>query len=533
MRRTLNQMLSNGWLVCASSLVAVAILVLLLWSPWSQGPALSGTLRLYCAAGMVRPMEEIIADYQRLYGVVVQPNYGGSGNLLANIRAAGGAGDLFLSADEFTMREAQKLGLAKEAIPVAVITPVLIVQRRFQDELVAKGKPVARLRDLLRDDLRVVLANPEGAAIGRTTRLLLEAEGLWDRFEKRRKEGDGQVSMVGTVNEVAQRVAMKEGYVGLVWSPIARQFKDLAIVPLPVSSHATEHIVIGVLAKASNPTVALHFARYVTARDRGQTIFAKYDFDTIPDADFWEEVPQIHLSAGAMLEPGIRDVLSAFQEREGVRIDTSYAGCGLLVSQMESIQRGQKPGHFPDAYVSCDISFTEKVRPWFDAARIILENDLVLITPPGNPRNIKSLDDLKRTDLGKIGLPHPRNSAIGKITYDLLLKLHFSEEALDPGVNRRIVHADAAHTLVNQMRSGALDVAVVARSNARSMPDADKHLEVIDIDVPGALATQTYSIARNSRHHYLMERLFRALMAPASLERFRDLGFRVKYQSHD
>src|SRR4051812_17159501 len=101
MRRTRGHLgfLSNAWLVRGASLLAVLALSLLLWSPWDR-PGISGGkgLRLYCAAGLQKPVAEIIKRYAKEYGVTVEPTYGGSGELLSMIRAAGGAGDLFLSA---------------------------------------------------------------------------------------------------------------------------------------------------------------------------------------------------------------------------------------------------------------------------------------------------------------------------------------------------------------------------------------------------------------------------------------------------
>jgi ABC-type molybdate transport system substrate-binding protein len=196
---------------------------------------------------------------------------------------------------------------------------------------------------------------------------------------------------------------------------------------------------------------------------------------------------------------------------------------------MESIKRGEKRAHFPDAYVSCDLSFTKKVEQWFESATIILQNDLVLIVPKDNPKGIRSLEDLKRKDL-RIGMPHPKNSAMGAIVHDLLKnKLNFPEYVYTPEKNEQLMHTDAAHFLVNQMRTGALDVAIVGRSNAMSTPaNVEKHLQVIDIDVPGALARQTFAIAKETKHKHLMERLLQALVAPSNLARFKQLGFKVE-----
>jgi len=75
------------------------------------------------------------------------------------------------------------------------------------------------------------------------------------------------------------------------------------------------------------------------------------------------------------------------------------------------------------------------------------------------------------------------------------------------------------------MRAGALDLAVVYRSNARSAAANSDALEVIDLSFPETFATQPFAVAKDSRHKYLMRRLLRSIQSPESAARFRELGF--------
>jgi ABC-type molybdate transport system substrate-binding protein len=524
----------RAWLLGGLSVLSLIGLGVLLASPWDR-PGVAGgvSLRFYCAAGMRRPVADILGDYQRVYDVSAQVTYEGSGKLLSTMRAAGGKGDLYLAADADDMDRARRRGLVAEVIPAAVLRPVLVVSKRTQQELREKGRPVASAADLLRDDLKVVLADPELAAIGRLTRAVLSRPGaaIWPKLERQLKAGSARVATVGTVNEVAQAVRLRPNTIGVVWSGVAAQFPGLEAVAAPEFAGAAERLQVGVLARSEHPTAALQLARYLTARDRGLVAFQRHGFEPVHDADVWEEYPTVRLDAGAMLKPGLEDVLQWFAWREGVRIDTSYAGCGLLVAQMKGIKGGKAPGHFPDAYFACDVTFLDQVRQWFDAAVTVSRNDIVLIVPRGNPRHVRSLRDLARTDL-RVGLPHPTNSALGKLTDDLLRKLGLHGQVYAADRKHAVEHTDAAHTLVNQMRAGALDLAVVYRSNARSAPQtAGKVLDVIDLNLPEALATQPFAVARDSSHKYLMKRLLQAVVSPRSAARFRSLGFHWAYGS--
>jgi len=276
--------LSNAWLVTGTSVAAIAVLVFLLWSMGHHGK----TLRLFCAAGMIKPVSETIEEYERTYGITVQADYKGTGDLMVSIAKVGVPGDLFLSADSTTMKDAVKEGLVAEVIPIAEIRPVIVVHGATQERLMAEGKPVKSLADLVkRDDLKVALAH-EGAAIGRVGKTILQKAGLWTALEERRRRG-AHVSNVGTVMEVAARVSEMKDYVGLVWDATALDYPGLAVVRDPALDKVVEHIEIGVLTRADNPTAALHFARFLTARDKGLKAFAKHKFNVVPDADYWEE----------------------------------------------------------------------------------------------------------------------------------------------------------------------------------------------------------------------------------------------------
>jgi molybdate transport system substrate-binding protein len=167
----------------------------------------------------------------------------------------------------------------------------------------------------------------------------------------------------------------------------------------------------------------------------------------------------------------------------------------------------------------------KKVEQWFDAARTISRNDMVLAVPKGNPKHVRSIGDLAQTDL-RVGLAHPVNSALGALTDDLLKKLGLHEKVYAATRKHPVVHADAGHVLVNQMRAGALDLIVVYRSNVLSHSDnPDRFLEIVEMNLPEAVAIQPYAVAKDSQHKHLMGRLLDAILSPESEQRFRDAGF--------
>lgn len=510
-------MIWRPWAILGGSLLAMAGLVMLLWQPsWRRQQ--SDELVLYCAAGLVKPVEAICADYEQEYGVKVRVEPGGSGTLLSKLKVSPERGDVFLAAEESYLRDARSEGLIAEVLPAAKQHAVIAVRP-------GNPKKIASPQDLLRPDVSVALPNPELAAVGRSVRRALSG-GQWETLAARVKEPGAKVSLVGTVNEAAQAVKIGSADTALVWNSTARQF-DLEFIEVPLFREKTaEQAVIGVVAASERPTQALHFARYLTARDRGQRAFEANFLEPLGDADVWEDRPEVILMSGAMLKPAIDDLVKRFAEREGTTIKTVYAGCGIHVAQMKAMKQGDAVAtNFPDAYFACDSSFMDMVQQWFEASLKISRNDIVLAVPKGNPKGVRSIDDLTRGDL-RIGLAHPVNSALGALTDDLLKKLGLHKRVYDPGRKHPIVHTDAGHMLVNQMRTGALDLIVVYRSNVLSSADnPDRFIEVVEMNLPQAIAIQPYAVAKESDHKYLMRRLLEAILSPESQQHFRDVGF--------
>jgi molybdate transport system substrate-binding protein len=381
------------------------------------------------------------------------------------------------------------------------------------------------MEDLLRDAVRVALPNPELAAAGRAAKRALRGTGQWEAIEKRIGGGGAKVSQVGKVTEAAQAVKIGSADAAIVWDATARQF-GLTIVEVSVFQQQPETALIGVVAASAKPTAALHFARYLAASDRGEPVLREHHFQPIEDADVWEDRPALNLMSGAMLKPAVDELLKGFQKREGVDINTIYAGCGIHVAQMKAIKSQQNPGkQFPDAYFACDVSFMDQVQQWFEAARKISRNDMVLLVARGNPKGVKSIDDLARPEL-RVGLAHPVNSALGALTDDLLKKLGLHGKVYDPSRKHAVVHSDAGHMLVNEIRTGALDLIVVYRSNFLSAGENPaKQLELIEMNIPQAVAIQPYAVAKDTHHKYLMRRLLEAILTPESQKRFTGVGF--------
>jgi molybdenum ABC transporter molybdate-binding protein len=481
----------------------VAILVLSLGLLGRTGGGAAATpLTLFCAAGLRQPVEQIVADYERELGVPVRVQYGGSNSLLSQVEA-GGVGDLLLVAEEFYVDQARQKGLAREAIPVAQQRPVIAVRQ-------GNPRQVAGLADLLRADVRVALANPEQAAIGRLTRQLLEPAGRWTDLERAvRQRG----VFKPTVADLANDLKLGTVDASILWDAMVRQDPDLEAVTSAELGQGRARCMICVLASAKDPASALRFARYVTARDRGLAAFAAAGYE-VAEGDLWAETPQLTFFVGLVARRALEETIQEFEQREGVRVNTVYNGCGILTAQMLA-SRNRRAGGFPDLYLAGDVCFLEPVRNDFQEALEISETQIALVVEKENPKGIQGLQDLTRAGV-RVVMGHPQQCTIGVLTQRLL-----QEEGLGEQVTDRVVSQLATSAmLIPAVTTGAADVALAWNTDALA---ESGRLDAIRIDSPHTRGIQPLAIARASDHQELARRLVAAIAR--SQARFEAAGF--------
>jgi molybdate transport system substrate-binding protein len=459
-------------------------------------------LVIYCAASSRAALDEIIAQYRQEYAREVQVEYGPSQTLLNRIQLATQA-DLYIPADDSFLDMAAEKGLVAEQIPLANIRAVLAV---------VKGNPkaISRYDDLLKQEVRVVQADPEAAAIGMKTREILSRDNLWQPLKQ------ATLSFRSTVTDIANDLKLGAADVGIVYDVVLTSYPQLEALHLPELDQVTSRVSVGVLKATQHSQAALHFARYMSAADRGLVVFKKHGFQTT-GGDRWADRPQLTLFAGAMLRPAIESSIKRFEEREGIDVATVFNGCGILVGQMQT-------GQLPDAYFACDKVFMQQVSDLFLEPVEVSQNQLVIVVPKGNPRGIASLKDLAKPDL-RVGIGHEKQCAMGWIT-QITLREGGVQEQVMKNVTTQTPTGDL---LVNQMLAGSLDAAVVYLSNAAGVGD---RLDAVQIqDLPCSKAIQPWAVQKNTDFPQAAGRLFEALISPAGKADFEAEGFHWQLQS--
>lgn len=464
-----------------------------------QGNSESPEIMLFCAASNQAVMEEIRREYEAESGRRVVIQYGSSQSLLSQIEVSG-TGDLYLPADDSFLEMARKKGLIEEALVIATMQCGIVVP---------KGNPqsIHELSDLFAADVRLVQANPDAAAVAKLTKQITTASGLWDQLDK------ATDAYRTTVTDVANDVLVGAADAGIVYDAVLHTYPDLQFVKVPQLAAGVSQVSVGVISSSSQPTAALHFARYLSARDRGLKHYQTHGFK-VSGGDEWQDEPELTIYAGSMLRPAIEDTIIQFEEREGVRVSRAYNGCGILVAQMKS-------GQHPDAYFACDVEFMNQVKDLFPEPVDVSQNELVILVEKGNPKKIGSLRDLTQEGL-RVGIGHEKQCAMGWITQNT-----FEESGLKTELMANVtVQTPTGDMLVNQLRTGSLDAAVAYLSNAAG---AAEFLDAVQIrGIPCSTATQPWAVAKESRFPGIAGRLFDHLSSAESQEIFAAEGFQWK-----
>ncbi len=508
-----------GFLLLACALV-IGLTLMLRQGPRKDAPG-KKRLVVYCAAGMRVPVDEIAKAYEKKYDVAIELQYAGSSTLLNQLQVNKFSdADLFIAADDFYTDKAVNDGLAVETLPIAHQRPVVAIRKDSE-------KQIRSLEDLLAPGISIAVADPEQAAVGKAVRTSLEkievnGTNRWKQLEER-VTADGVFKP--TVTDVANDVRIGAVDVALVWdSTIAmpEYSEDLKAVLLPELESDPDLVSVAVLRSATDPTAALRFARFLTARDQGLKTFEK--FGTRPvEGDVWAERPEVNFYCGAVNRRAVENIIADFQTREGVVVNTEYNGCGILTTQMKAVANQSTKLGFPDVYMACDRYHLENVKDWFQDDIDVSDVEMVIAVPKGSQK-VSALADLVKPGI-RVAIGQPDQCTIGALSRRMLesenLYQQLREKQQTDG--EVVVEKISSALLVPDVISGHVDAALVYISDVLLNLD---DIDIIRVTTTNNLAVQPFSIARTSDHKYLARRLFRRIAESSAA--FESAGFHFR-----
>ena len=198
-------------------------------------------------------------------GVRVRFNFAASGVLIQQI-VQGAPVDVFVSADPETMDRGveQKVIDGGTRRAFAANTVVLIVP--------GTGAPaIAALADLQRPTVRrIAIGKIATVPVGRYTRQVLDAAGLWSALQPKLVQAD-------SVRQVLDYVARGEAEAGFVYRTDAAVMADQVKVILVAEGHAPVRYPAAVVSDSRHKAVAKEFVDYLSTPP-AQEVLARHGF---------------------------------------------------------------------------------------------------------------------------------------------------------------------------------------------------------------------------------------------------------------
>ncbi len=221
--------------------------------------------RLYCAAGIRGPVDELAKEFGRRHDLTFECDYRGSEVLLSAVKLTG-EGDLYMPADVYYVEMAEEAGLIvpDSTRATCYFIPVIMVRK-------GNPKKIFTLADLTRPEVEVGLGNPDACAIGRKSMKLLAKNDI----------DSAKVNVVvhtSTVNELGNHIKLKAVDAVIVWDAVAALYPDDAeAVSIPLQQNIISTVSVGVLRSSKHPKLAAEFIEFVCSED-GREVFRKHHY---------------------------------------------------------------------------------------------------------------------------------------------------------------------------------------------------------------------------------------------------------------
>ncbi len=469
--------------------VAVAVLALIIVN--SEKTDGAKTPLICHVGGTMTPVMKVLGDlYHEETGQPVVINSAGSGELLAYIEGQK-KGDLYVCHDPFIDILMQKWKLGIDGWLLAELTPVIVIQK-------GNPKKIHDIKDLTRADVRLILTDYELSSLGRMMNTIFTKAGI--DFKELNKKKKIVTNKSG--GYTANYVKMNNADAGLVWKAVWK-LRDDALdfvpitpyLPVPYIDAVTSatgkdyyltpmRVTIATLTCSKQLDEAEKFAEFIASPRVGQ-ILDEYGFTMSGNKKLYEDgvkltnesgevIPapdatgKIKILAAAGMRKALDEVIESFKADTGITVGPDYGGSGVILARAVTTDN-------TDLFMPADQWYIDRLKEKI-ATRVIDEKPVarfvpVLITAKGNPKNVKGLNDLLRSDL-KVGLGAAKTCQIGRLTAQVLKK---------NGIDISKIDAKES-TTVNELgvwvKMKNVDLAVVWEAIANNISN---HVDVIQI----------------------------------------------------
>ncbi|MCG7873152.1 MAG: substrate-binding domain-containing protein [Candidatus Thiodiazotropha lotti] len=227
-------------------------------------------LLVYCGITMIKPVSEIAAILEEQENIKISIIKGGSGNLLRSIKF-NRLGDLYLPGSESYIQQAMENDLIEASTHIGYNKAAIMVRQ---------GNPKnipAGVTTLLNPDLYIVIGNPDTGSIGKETKKILTAAGIFNQALQNAKELTTDSKRLIDVLKKGEADLVINWYATATWPENAELIDAL---PIDDKYAAKKKLVLGLLKTSKYPELAKKFMDYASS-EVGRNIFERYGLYTV------------------------------------------------------------------------------------------------------------------------------------------------------------------------------------------------------------------------------------------------------------
>lgn len=265
--------------VCAFTLLLVLVSTLLAsgcTEKRASTPASESSERIFegreltvCAgAGLIKPMNELIENFENETGAQIQVRYGGSAEIFGFLTSK--ECDVFVPGDYYYTEQAMGRNYVfNESVEnLTLHVPVIAVPA---------GNPanISRLEDLAGPGVKLALGDPNGPAIGKVSEAICTQAGVLPAVE------NNTIVRTATVNQLLIYIASGEVDAAIIWEDMASWGEasgKLEIVPIPEEQNKIKTIPTAVSVYIEDPELAEAFNTYIAGEEAEDT-WEKWGFE--------------------------------------------------------------------------------------------------------------------------------------------------------------------------------------------------------------------------------------------------------------
>jgi len=231
-------------------------------------------LYVLSGAGLMKPMNELIQQFQQKYHVKVIVDYGGSGEIFAKLKT--GEGEVFVPGSYYYAAQAikDKFIIPSTLVNITKHIPVIAVP-------VNNPENIHSLKDLLKPGFKIAIGDPKACAIGKVAYKIFKKNGLWNMFEEKMKRGE--VVLAPTVNQLLLYLVTGQVKAAIIWEDLAtwsQAHGKIKIIEIPANQNIIKTIPAAVTVYAEKNgklKIAEEFVEYISS-SQGLKIWEKWGF---------------------------------------------------------------------------------------------------------------------------------------------------------------------------------------------------------------------------------------------------------------